>query len=422
MKGTTISRLAMEGVSSNLIFSKVEPWTYLRQILTGSYPLAPSINDAARVLLRWADRSMYLDARSKKEQGMRVRWCVPGESKNAFGRQSSARREDFQLNHLAEHEIQKVDLMQPNEMSRRRFMTMASATYLSSVLVPGIPAQIVQDHPSIAPNDGTQYQAKAPATQAFGGKAFGPSKVTTARWLGAGGLFLNSRGTTMMLDPLLEDFHMSMIIQMPILPQDVAHLDALLVTHSDSDHYSVSTCRDLLSACKSYHSTQYVASLMNQEGFPASGHNIGETFPIGTIRITLTPADHAWQNAHPRPGQRHFDDSDACGFRFETADGTIWAPGDTRLMDIHLHQPTPDALFMDFSEDKWHFTLAGAAKLANAYPETPILLSHWGTIDAPNFPPFNGDPSKFRALLVNPGRMKVLAPGQPYILRGLKKA
>jgi L-ascorbate metabolism protein UlaG (beta-lactamase superfamily) len=118
---------------------------------------------------------------------------------------------------------------------------------------------------------------------------------------------------------------------------------------------------------------------------------------------------------------RHFDDSDACGFRFETTDGTIWAPGDTRLMDVHLHQPTPDALFMDLSEDKWPFTLAGAAKLANAYPKTPILLSHWGTIDAPNFPPFNGDPSKLRALLVNPERMQILAPGQPYILRRLKK-
>ena len=63
------------------------------------------------------------------------------------------------------------------------------------------------------------------------------------------------------------------------------NLDAVLITHSDNDHYSVPTCRDLAAVTREYHSTQYVASLMKQEGFPAYGHDIGEHFAIGPVRV-----------------------------------------------------------------------------------------------------------------------------------------
>ena len=49
-----------------------------------------------------------------------------------------------------------------------------------------------------------KYQAKAPKTQAFGAEAFKPSNKTTLRWLGMAGFFINSRGTTIMVDPLLK--------------------------------------------------------------------------------------------------------------------------------------------------------------------------------------------------------------------------
>jgi hypothetical protein len=51
-----------------------------------------------------------------------------------------------------------------------------------------------------------KYQAKAPQTQPFGAKAFEASTQTTLRWLGMAGYFINSRGTTLMIDPLLEGF------------------------------------------------------------------------------------------------------------------------------------------------------------------------------------------------------------------------
>lgn len=202
---------------------------------------------------------------------------------------------------------------------------------------------------------------------------------------------------------------MPLLIEMPIAPRDVPRLDAVLITHRDNDHYSIPTCRELARICRAFHSTRLVASLMGKEGMRAFGHEIGDVFHVGRIRIRLTPADHNY-----RPGSNKEDDS---GFWIETPDGTIWAPGDSRLMQEHLKLPAPDAIFFDFSDNEWHFGLDGAVKLANAYPNAHLLLSHWGTVDAPDFTPFNGDPKNLEGRVVNPKRIHVLAPGEPFVLR-----
>lgn len=266
------------------------------------------------------------------------------------------------------------------------------------------------------------YQARAPKTQPFGAEAFRPSKQTTIRWLGFAGFFVNSRGTTFMVDPVLEDFDMPVLIDFPIAPKAVPELDAVLVTHADNDHFNVPTNQDLKEVAKAYHSTIYVDSLMQNLGLPAFGHTIGEGFKVGPIRVKLTPADHAYQNAYPGMSKRRFKNEDACGFWIQTPDGTIWAPGDSRLTPGHLNMPTPDAIFFDFSDSEWHFTFEGAVKVANAYPNTPLLLCHWGSVDAPDFNPFNGDPARLAKAIVNPGRIKVLAPGEPFMLKPLKKS
>ena len=238
----------------------------------------------------------------------------------------------------------------------------------------------------------------------------------------AGFLVNNSQGTTFMVDPLLEGYDMPLLLNFPIVPKEVPHVDAIFATHSDNDHYSVATFKDLSSVTKEYHSTIYVDSLMKTDGLHSFGHGIGESFGFGPIKVKLTPADHAWQNAYPGASKRHFEPGDACGFWFETPDGTIWAPGDSKLMQEHLHLSAPDLILLDYSEDSdWHFGLEGSAKLINAYPNAQILLGHWGFVDAPDFKPFNGDPERLKKLAVNPERIKVLAPGEPFTLSRLKK-
>ena len=77
-------------------------------------------------------------------------------------------------------------------------------------------------------------------------------------------------------------------------------------------------------------------------------------------------------------------------------------------------------MLFDFSDSEWHFGLDGAVEMANAYPDTPLLLHHWGSVDAPDFPPFNGDPATHCTdRVTNPDRIQVLAPGQPYRLTRL---
>jgi L-ascorbate metabolism protein UlaG (beta-lactamase superfamily) len=263
-----------------------------------------------------------------------------------------------------------------------------------------------------------KYQAKAPATQPFGKEAFDKSNNTTIRWLGMAGFLVNSRGTTFMIDPLLEGYDMPLLMKFPILTKEVPHLDAVFATHSDNDHYSVETFKDLAPVTTVFYSTIYVDSLMKNDGLRSFGYPIGGKFQFGKVKGKLIPADHAWQNAYPRPGQRHFNPGDACGFWFDTPDGTIYATGDSRPMEEQLHMPAPDVILLDYSEDaQWHLGLEASAKLINAYPNATVLLGHWGFVDAPDFTPFNGDPAKLKKLVSKPERVKVLAPGEPFVLK-----
>lgn len=266
-----------------------------------------------------------------------------------------------------------------------------------------------------------KFQAKPPTTQPFGKEAFELTENTTLRWLGMAGFFINSRGTTLMVDPLLKGFDMPIMIDFPITTEEVPHLDAVLVTHADNDHFSLPTNRDLLKMTDIFYSTVYVDSLMKNEGFPSHGYDIGEGFKVGPVSIKLTAADHAYQNSYPGMSRRFFKDEDACGFWITTPDGVIWAPGDSRLLPEHLAYAAPDAILFDFSDSEWHFTLEGAIKIANAYPDTPLLLNHWGSVDAPDFAPFNANPDDLYGKVVNPERIIILAPGEPYILHPLKK-
>ena len=79
-------------------------------------------------------------------------------------------------------------------------------------------------------------------------------------------------------------------------------------------------------------------------------------------------------------------------------------------------------IFFDFSDDSWHIGLEGAIKIANAYPKAQLLLSHWGTVDAPDMKPFNADPKMLEERIFNPERDHVLAPGEAFDLVALSSS
>jgi L-ascorbate metabolism protein UlaG (beta-lactamase superfamily) len=257
-------------------------------------------------------------------------------------------------------------------------------------------------------------QAIAPESIRFSNQAFEIINYTEIRWLGNAGALINSRGTTIMIDPLLLGFDMPLLIDIPIEPHMISTLKALLITHSDNDHFSKETCLAVRDTCSEFHGPQYVVDLMKEIGIKGIGHSINETFWINDVKVTLTPADHAWQNVFLKDRTRDFQPEDYCGYWLETADGIIWAVGDSRLMDVQLTMPAPDVILFDFSDSQWHIGFNGAVRLANAYPEAKLILWHWGSVDAPDMKEFNGNPEELAKAIKNQDRIVILAPGEPY--------
>lgn len=264
--------------------------------------------------------------------------------------------------------------------------------------------------------ENTHKQKKAPDPVKISPNAFGPRENTAVYWLGNGGAMINARGVCIMIDPLLEGFDMPLLVDAPITPEETGELSAVLITHCDNDHLSRATCGKLKEKCRQFCGPHYVAGLLEEEGIPASGYDIGAEFSVGDVQVTLTPADHAWQNESKKHAIRFFQQEDYCGFYLKTPDGTIWMPGDSRLMEEQLHLPAPDVILMDFSDSRWHIGLEGAVTLCGAYPEAALIPIHWGCVDAPGMPEFSGDPEELRSRIINPERLHVMAPGKPYIL------
>lgn len=266
-------------------------------------------------------------------------------------------------------------------------------------------------------NRNEKGQAVAPDARMMTEEDFHANEDTRIFWLGGAGIYLNSRGCGIMIDPVLEGFDMPLLYRIPAAAQDVPHLDGVLITHIDNDHFSRPTCRKLQKVCGAFHAPNYVADVMKEEGYPAVKHDIGDVFQIKDVSVCLTKAKHNWQNESPKWQYRYWEEKDYCGYYMTAPDGTVWLPGDSRLLEEQLHMPEPDVILFDFADNSWHITFEGAVKLANAYPHADLVCIHWGSVDAPDMTPFNGDPERLVSRVVNPERIRVLAPGEPFVLK-----
>ena len=139
-------------------------------------------------------------------------------------------------------------------------------------------------------------QAVPAGTEHIGPDAFEKIGNTQVRWLTGGAAMINARGTVIMIDPVLEGFDMPLVYEPPIAPDEVKRIDGFLVTHVDNDHFSRPTIRDTKDVTGEWHSTQYVARLMKEDGIASCGHDIGDEFDVGCVHVRLTPAWHNWQN------------------------------------------------------------------------------------------------------------------------------
>ena len=259
-------------------------------------------------------------------------------------------------------------------------------------------------------------------TQFISDTLFQDRRGTFVIWLGNAGALIQSRGTTVLIDPLismmqrdgkdlLESGH-RLKLPLPITADRIPHVDAVMCTHTDIDHFGETTSRILNQRLDPlFIGPPMVCARWRNAGF--RGHKVqevyaGDQFPIGEVTVTVSPALHDWNPVNP------FRLEDCCGFILQTPDGTIWHPGDTRLLEDHMSVKGVDVLFFDIAEARAHLGPTGSAKLASSCGASYLIAYHYGTLDVPPGGPFGSDPAGCYPLIANlSARFLPLRPGEP---------
>jgi len=277
----------------------------------------------------------------------------------------------------------------------------------------------------------SKSNAVAPATQPLQLEAFTKSSKTFIYWLSGAGFLINSRGTLIMIDPVISlekrkadiadinEIGFRMRVPLPIEATAVPRLDAVLYTHADNDHIGTYTPSALVHKGTLFGGTLPVVKSLETLGVPLGQTKtlgIGETFQIGQIEITTTPADHPWQQENPDKYGDPWGPKDCCGFLIKTLDGTIWCTGDTRLLPEHLQMTGVDLLLLDVSRNEYHLGPENAITLANTLSHSNLIPYHYGTYDT-DIEALNGDPMELAPRISAwENRLHVLAPGEKFWL------
>lgn len=218
---------------------------------------------------------------------------------------------------------------------------------------------------------------------------FDAQENTLITWLGMAGALINSRGTTIFIDPLLthgltpelcETGH-RLLTPLPILSKNVPKADVVCYTHADFDHFAKLTAAILDSRLKpQFVAPPPVASELRKIGVTEDRIIIAKDFAslsFGDVEITITPALHDFEAADP------WQRGDCCGFLLKTQDGVIWHPGDTRLIPELEDIQNVDILFFDIAAVDAHLGPKGSARLARTSGAAIMLAYHYGTFDLP---------------------------------------
>ena len=219
-------------------------------------------------------------------------------------------------------------------------------------------------------------------------------KVT---WLGHAAFeVVSPGGTTLLLDPFLKDN--------PTTPADRKDLSkykptAILVTHSHPDHLGDTVEIAKASGAKVVGTYEFITTMQIPDGQKLGG-NVGGTFKIGDVSISMVPAMHSSEPSG-RP----------VGYVIKFADGrSLYHSGDTWIFsDMALIQEIhkPNILLLNMGGGPYTQDPATAALAVKKFfkPDT-IVPMHFGT-----FPPLATE-TDIQAAFKGDKRLKVLKPGE----------
>lgn len=237
-------------------------------------------------------------------------------------------------------------------------------------------------------------------TQPVGPSFFEERRRTLVTWLGMAGVLINTHGTILLIDPLISTVERDgeavseegyrLKLPLPLEALDIPRADLVLYTHADDDHFGRLTAQRLAqrTACRFLAPPPVAAGLRE---FGISPERIRqakeqERLEVGAVEVIVTPAMHDWQAVNP------WKREDCCGYLVKTPDGTIWHPGDTRLIDDLLAIKDVDLLFFDVAAVYTHLGPQGSARLAQSCGAKMMVAYHYGTLDLPPGSFANCDP------------------------------
>jgi L-ascorbate metabolism protein UlaG (beta-lactamase superfamily) len=250
---------------------------------------------------------------------------------------------------------------------------------------------------------------------------FNPQAHTTLTWLGMAGALINARGTILLIDPLIvstetngqlvseEGYRLK--VPLPIQAKEIPRADLVMYTHADDDHFGVQTAQTLAAqtACR-FLAPAPVRNRLAALGVEADRLLTALDFgmvSLGEAEITVTPALHDWQEVNP------WQRGDCCGYLIKSPDGTIWHPGDTRLIDELLEVKNVDVLFFDVAAVESHLGPEGSARLGASCGAKALIAYHYGTFDLPPGSFGNCDPDDALPYLQDvPARYLKPQPGE----------
>jgi L-ascorbate metabolism protein UlaG (beta-lactamase superfamily) len=218
---------------------------------------------------------------------------------------------------------------------------------------------------------------------------FDKREDTILAWLGMAGALINSRGKIIFIDPLISygagnemcETGNRLLVPLPITADNVPKADFICFTHADSDHFAEKSARILNSRlAPTFISPGPVFESLSKIGVDKSRLiKIKDfaSYSFGDTEIIITPALHDWQEVNP------WKREDCCGYLIKTPDGTIWHPGDTRLIPELEAVKDVDILFFDVAAVDSHLGPKGSARLAETSGAKTMIAYHYGTFDLP---------------------------------------
>jgi len=229
-------------------------------------------------------------------------------------------------------------------------------------------------------------------TQPMDASFFAERDDTVLAWLGMAGLAVNARGTVLMVDPLLvaaerdgaqySETDLRLKVPLPIRAKGVPRADVVMFTHAEDDHCGRETAR-ILNECvqPTFFAPPPVFERLKDVGIDADRRVVArdfETQHFGDVAITVTPALHDHDSTNP------WKRGDCVGYLIRTPDGSIWHPGDSRLIDELLAFRDVDVLLWDVSLDiPAHLCPPGSAAIAKSSGAKVLVAYHYGTMEAP---------------------------------------